>query len=79
VAKKLVFRVKYSFKIDGVIREGVEEESSWYYLDQRGKVFFTSPMHGLKGCDMDYYKEVTPLIKINDEYLSVDEIEARIK
>jgi len=76
---KLQFRVKYKINMgDGKFVEGVEEEASWYYLDQRGKFYSSGPMRPIMPCDMER-QELTPLIKINDHYLSVDEIEELLK
>jgi len=77
--QKLQFRVRYEFEIEGQTHKGVETEASWYYLDQRGKFYYNAPFKPIVECDMDIYKELTPLIKINNEYLSIEEIERRIK
>ena len=77
--QKLQFRVRYEFEIEGRTRKGIETETSWYYIDQRGNFYSNAPFKPIAECDMNIYKELTPLIKINDEYLSVEEIEKRIK
>jgi len=76
---KLKFRVKYKFSIDGVERSGIEEESSWYLIDQRGNFYTDSPMGPVLPIHDNMYSEIIPLIKIGKEYLSVSEIEERIK
>lgn len=75
--KPLKYKVRYSFEIGGEPRSGVEDEASWFYVDQRGKFFDSGPMRPISPCS-DQYTELTPLIKINDEYLSIDEIEQRV-
>ncbi len=74
------FRVKYKINhptLDDPI-EGVETEASWYLIDQRGNFYSHSPMKPIESCDMRMYEELTPLILINGEYLTIKEIEERI-
>ena len=80
MAKKsdLIIRVKYKAIVDDRIVEGVEEEASWFTFDQRGGIYSSSPFHSPTLCN-DKYEELTPLIKINDIWLSVKEIEAMIQ
>ena len=77
--KPLCFKVRYEFEIEGRAHKGIETEASWYYLDQRGNFYSNAPFKEIVECDMSIYKELTPLIKINNEYLSIKEIERRIK
>ncbi len=75
--KKLCFQVKYRFSHNGQTHEGIEEEASWFLIDQRGNFYGSGPMeppYPIK----DEYEELIPLIKIDDEYLSVEEIEQRL-
>lgn len=74
---KLQFRVKYKFRLNDEIREGIETEASWFYLDQRGGFYSSSPMRPITPCEKDY-DELIPLIKINDEYLTIEEISDRL-
>ena len=76
---KLIFRVRYKYSVDGVHISGIQEEASWYLVDQRGAFYTDSPMGPVKPVDMNIYTELIPLIKIGNEYLSVSEIEERIK
>lgn len=71
----LILRVKWKADFDGELREGIEEEASWFYFDQRGTVFAAGPMKAPTECNDDY-EELIPLIKIKDKYLSVKEIES---
>lgn len=77
--KPLQFRVKYKVQMPEKMVEGIETEASWYYLDQRGKFYSNAPMRPIIPCDMDMYEELTPLIKIGEKYMSVDEIEDLIQ
>jgi hypothetical protein len=75
---KLIFRMEYAFEIDGIKKSGIEEECSWYMVDQQGNVFEYGPLEAPHPADKRYTKLI-PLIKIGSEYLSVDEIEKRLK
>lgn len=75
--KRLIFRVKYKLEHAGTEREGIEEEASWFLIDQRGTFYSHGPMRPVMPCDNDY-TELIPLIKIGEEYLSVEEIERRL-
>ena len=75
---KLQFRVEYEFEIDDRKYSGVETEASWFYIDQRGEFYDSSPLRPISPVGEKYTKLI-PLIKIGDEYLSVDEIEKRLK
>ena len=77
--KPLQFRVRYTFEIDGVEREGIETEASWYYIDQRGCFYSNRPFQPIMPIREGVYKELQPLIKIGDEYLTVEEIEERME
>jgi hypothetical protein len=74
---KLTFRVKFKANVKGKIIEGIEEEGSWYLVDQTGNMFSYGPMKPILPISKQYI-ECTPLIKINDEYLTVEEIERRL-
>lgn len=72
---RLQFKVKYKATLpDGQRIEGLEEEASWFLIDQRGSFFSHGPMQPVRPCE-DEYDELTPLIKIGNRYLSVEEIE----
>jgi hypothetical protein len=75
--KPVRFRVRYKFEINGHESEGIEEEASWFYLDQRGNFYSNGPMSPIKPCGREY-KELIPLLKVNDEYLTINEIEKKI-
>ena len=76
--KKTVFRVQFKWDIDGKITEGIAEESSWYLMDQRGHFYTSGPFQPPSLCDEEH-SEFTALILVNGEYLSVTEIEKRLK
>ena len=75
--KPVRFKVKYKLDINGFKSEGIEEEASWFYLDQRGKFYSDGPMSPIRPCGSDY-EELIPLLKINNEYLTIDEIEKKM-
>jgi len=77
--KKLQFKVKWQAKINGEIFSGIEETSSWYFIDQRGNFYSCDPLGSFNLCDMDTYTKLTPIIKINNEFLTIEEIEERLK
>jgi len=70
--------VKFKWNIDGKITEGIAEESSWYLMDQRGGFYASGPFQPPTSCDEEH-SEFTALILINGEYLSVEEIEKKLK
>ena len=72
------FKVKYKFVLDGEEKEGIESEASWYLVDQQGNMYSYGPMRPVKPID-DCYLECEPLFKINGEWLSIAEIELRLK
>lgn len=72
----LIFRVKWAAEICGEKREGIEEEASWFLIDQQGKLYSYGPLKPVTPCC--HYESVEPLIKIGEEYLSVEEIERRL-
>lgn len=74
----LQFRVAYEFELNGEKYSGTESEASWFYIDQRGAFYDSSPLRPISPVGEKYTKLI-PLIKIGDEYLSVDEIEKRLK
>lgn len=76
---KLQFRVKYKGTLpNGKEIEGIEEEASWYLVDQVGRFYSYGPMSPVTPCNMDFYDELAPLIKVNDEYLTIEEISVRM-
>lgn len=72
------FKIKFKAEMNGRIIEGIESEASWFLIDQQGKFYSYGPLKGIISCG-DEYLEMEPLIKINDEYLTIKEIEKRIK
>jgi hypothetical protein len=77
--KDMQFRVKFKAELpNGKVLEGIEEEASWFLIDQRGNFYSHSPMKPITPCDKAY-KELIPLIKIGEEYLTIKEIEERLK
>ena len=75
---KLQYRVEYEFEIDGKKYSGVETEASWFYIDQKGAFYDSGPLRPISPVGKKYTKLI-PLIKIGTEYLSVEEIEKRLK
>lgn len=75
--KKLNFQVKFKAKVNGKLIEGIETEASWFLIDQRGNFYSHAPMRPIESCEQ-VYEYIEPLIKINDEYLSISEIEKRL-
>lgn len=73
---RTMFRVKYTFK-DPVGNEhsGIAEEANWYLLTQSGIMLEHAPMRPIKECDPDKYSELTPLFKIRDTWMSLQDIE----
>ena len=76
--KKPKFIVKYVFEVNNKRVEGIEKESGWYYIDQRGNILEASPLKPPEECQAAY-NYIQPFFKINDNYLSIDEIEKLIK
>jgi hypothetical protein len=56
---------------------GVETEASYFLVDQTGQMYEYAPLRPIRPISSDYL-ECEPLIKINNEYLSIDEIEKRL-
>jgi len=74
----LKFRIKYKFTLPGEEQQsGVETEASWFLLTQQGELLSHGPMRPIK--PVTGYDECIPLIMIGGEWLSVEEIEKRIK
>ena len=74
----LTFQIKYKAQIpNGPLIEGIEEEGSWFLVDQIGKVWSCGPMKSPRLIGPEYL-EAIPLIKIGEEYLSIDEITKRL-
>jgi len=65
------YRVRW--KKDG--EEGVENEASWFLVDQQGKFWVYGSMTPVRMVSKAEYDELTPLIRIGDRWLSVEEIE----
>lgn len=78
--KPLQFKVKYAFQLPGEERAhtGIAELSNYYMIDQRGLMYESSPGRPIGVCP-NSYTELTPLIKIGDEFLSIEEIEGKIE
>lgn len=74
---KVKFRVKYRFEFGGEVKEGIEPEASWYLVDQQGNMYSYGPMKPIKPVN-DVYNLCEPLLKIGNEWLSVEEIENRL-
>jgi len=72
------FRVDYTFIINGKEFNGVETEGSWFLIDQQGNMYSHSPLEPIRPIGKEYTKAV-PLIKIKNEWLSIEEIERRLK
>lgn len=73
-------RVRYEFKIPGEeeTKSGIEEEGSWFLLDQQGNMWSYGPLKPVRPVEDGVYSELEPLFKIGEEYLSVKEIEKRL-
>jgi len=76
----VIFRVKYEVKIPGEeeIKVGIEEEGSWFLVDQQGNMWSYGPWKPVKPVEDGTYIKLEPLLKIGEEYLSVKEIEERL-
>lgn len=72
------FRVKYNAIVSNQEISGIEAEAGWFLIDQQGKFYSYGPMRPIKPCG-DKYQELIPLIKVHDEWLTIKEIEERIK
>jgi len=71
------FRVKYEIEINGETHSGIETEASWFLVDQQGNMYSYGPMEPVRPIEKEY-KLAIPLIKINNEWLAISEIEARL-
>jgi hypothetical protein len=71
------FRIEWEAIIDGKPVSGIETEASWFLMDQTGGIWSYGPMLSPTLVSDDYTKCI-PLIKINDEWLSIEEIEKRL-
>ncbi len=74
----MIFKVKYTMEFDGKEISGIEGEGSWFLIDQRGNFYSHGPMQPVRPVE-DCVKKIEPLILINSEYLTIVEIEKRIK
>ena len=72
------FRVDYEFTLNGETHRGIEEEASWFLVDQQGKMWSYGPMMPVRPLEPEYSR-ATVLIGINGEWLSVAQIEALLK
>lgn len=70
----LKIRVDWEATVHGKKHTNIEDENSWFLFDQRGGIYSMEPLHGLEPKN-ERYDNITPLIKINDDYLSIKEIE----
>ena len=69
--------MKYRVKWKKGGEEGVENEASWFLLDQQGKFWVYGPMTPVRMVSKAEYDELTPLINVGgNRWLSVDEIAA---
>lgn len=75
--ENLKFRVNAKFTIGKEKHEVEETEASWYLVDQRGHFYSYSPMTSIRPCVKEDSLEFK--LKIGDEYLTVKEIEERLK
>lgn len=75
---KLQFKVRFKAKIGDNELSGVEDECSYYSIDQSGNFYESSPMQPILPVGPNY-TELEALIKVGEEYLTVAEIESRIK
>ena len=73
----LKFRVKWKATLNGEVHEGIEEEASWFLVDQQGHFYSYGPMRPVVPCDDDY-DELIPLIKIKGRYMSISDIESTL-
>lgn len=73
------FRVKYEIELNGKSLKGIETEASWFLIDQRGNMYSHSPTEPIRPIPKEYYKSAIPLVKIGEEWLSINEIEQRLK
>ena len=71
------FRVGYEFTTEGKKHTGEETEANWYLIDQQGKFYSYGPMRPIKPCIN--YNKLEFRLKIGKEYLTVSEIEKRLK
>lgn len=72
------FRVKYEIELHGEKHKGTETEAGWFLIDQQGNMYSHGPTEPIRPIEKEYYKSVIPLIKIGEEWLSIEEIEQRI-
>ena len=71
-------RVKYEIELHGERHSGIESAASWFLIDQQGNMYSHSPMEPIRPIEKEYYKSAIPLIKIGEEWLSIEEIEQRL-
>jgi|LSQX01.3.fsa_nt_gb hypothetical protein len=71
------FRVGYEFTIKGKKYTGEETEASWYLIDQQGGFYSYGPIKPIRPCIDEDKLEFR--LKIGEEYLTVSEIEKRLK
>jgi hypothetical protein len=71
------FRVYYEFTVGDEKYKGEETEASWYLIDQQGGFYSHGPVRPITPCTKETKLEFR--LKIGNEYLTVAEIEKRIK
>ena len=74
---KIRFKVRYIFQFNGGLKAGIESEASWFLVDQQGEMYSYGPMKPIRPVS-ESYTECEPLLKINNEWLSIEEIEKKI-
>ncbi|MFW6225627.1 MAG: hypothetical protein ACOC3V_01545 [bacterium] len=73
---KLVYKVKYIFEspFTDEPMEMEESETSSFLVDQRGNFYTYGPMEKIEPIPERTTKSIEPLIKIDDEYYSLEEL-----
>lgn len=56
--------------------EGIESEASWFLVDQQGHFYVHGPLSPIRRVLKEEYDELTPLIQIDDKWLSIKELKA---
>ena len=75
--EKVKFRVGYEYTVDGTKTTGEETEASWYLIDQQGRFYSYGPMEAIRRCTKADKLEFR--LKIGDEYLTISDIEKRMR
>lgn len=71
------FRVKCRFSVRDSVYTREESEAGWYLVDQMGRFYTYGPVESPKPCLDEALLEIK--IKIGSEWLTIAEIEARLK